>query len=116
VKKGIAIQTILLVSIGVLVAGIVVYLVYKYASGSVISEAECNARITEACIVCKSNNWSIWPSTNPTIDPENWKVNENFYRVIWKCASEHPKFSHFSGVGPGGCQDMKKPCKMFGIE
>ena len=115
-RKGITIRTIMLISVGVFVVGILIYMVYKYASGSMISEADCNARITEACTVCKGVNWKKWPSTDCSVDPTWCEVNKKFFEMIWKCAAEYPKFSAFSGVGPAGCEDMKDPCKMLGVE
>ena len=108
-SKGIAIRSVLLLLIGFLVAGIIVYLVYKYASGSIISEGECNARLSEICILCKNSGWIGWPSrTNP--------VDAPFFQVIDDCSS-YSKFSSFACGGTcESCTQLQNPCKGFGIE
>ncbi len=103
-KKGIAIRTILLLVLGILVAGIVIFLVYKYASGSIISETECNARLTEICLTCKNAGWGGWPSREN--DPA-------FFSIIDTCAN-YTKFSSFGGSN--NCGDLQNPCKMFGVQ
>ena len=51
--KGIAIQTILMLLVGMLVVGIIVYMVYRYFVGAPLGEQECRARITSWCSQCK---------------------------------------------------------------
>jgi len=53
-NKGIATQTILLMLIGIVVVGILIYIVYRTVTGSSLSEEECRARMISACIQCKN--------------------------------------------------------------
>jgi len=64
--KGIAIQTILMLLVGILVVGIVVYMVYRYIFSPVINEQECRTRMVNWCTTCKSSGWSntITPTAN----------------------------------------------------
>ena len=48
-SKGIAIQTILLLVVGILVVGIVVYMVYRFTTGSTLSKYECQSRVVSWC-------------------------------------------------------------------
>ena len=57
-SKGIAIRTILLLLIGVLVVGIVVYMVYRYFVKTPLSEQECRARMVSWCTSCAVANWT----------------------------------------------------------
>lgn len=57
-NKGIAIRTILLLLIGVLVAGILIYLVYSYGTGSAtLSISECISKVTSWCTACMTAEW-----------------------------------------------------------
>jgi hypothetical protein len=56
-SKGIAIQTILMLLAGIVVVGIVVYMVYRYATKSSIGQEECRATIMDWCVLC--NNFDI---------------------------------------------------------
>jgi len=56
--KGIAIQTILMLLVGILVVGIIVYVVYRYFVGAPLGEQECRARLTSWCSSCKVMNYS----------------------------------------------------------
>lgn len=52
-KKGIAIHYILILVIGVLVMGIIVYFAYRYLTGSEpLTESQCRARIISYCTGC----------------------------------------------------------------
>jgi len=112
VTKGIAINTIMLLIIGILVAGIVVYLIYRYASGRIISERDCQSRLTEVCVMCKNGDWSSWPNRGNPIDAP-------FFQLIDECSS-YPKFSIFRCPAPcpAYCNQMNQTsaCKIFGIE
>jgi hypothetical protein len=56
--KGIAIQTILLLLVGILVVGILVYLVYRYStSSSTLSTTECLTKVTNWCTSCMVSGW-----------------------------------------------------------
>ena len=59
--KGIAIQTILMLLVGILVVGIIVYMVYRYFVQSPLSEQECRSRAIVWCTGCKNTNAHIVP-------------------------------------------------------
>ncbi len=56
-SKGIAINTILYLLLGVLVVGIVVYLVYTYATGSGMDIQDCRTRVQNWCNGCQIAGW-----------------------------------------------------------
>jgi hypothetical protein len=56
-SKGIAIETILYLLIGILVVGIVIYMVYTYVIGSPIGEQQCRSMAITWCTNCKNANW-----------------------------------------------------------
>jgi len=51
-SKGIAIRTILLLVVGIIVAGILIYLVYSYTTGVTLSAYECRAKMINWCTNC----------------------------------------------------------------
>jgi hypothetical protein len=55
--KGIAIQTILMLLVGILVVGIIVYMVYRYFVGAPLGEQECRSRVTSWCSSCRVMNF-----------------------------------------------------------
>ncbi len=60
-SKGIAIQTILYLLIGVLVVGIVVYLVYSYVMNPMLPETQCRTLATAWCTSCSTVDWTGGP-------------------------------------------------------
>lgn len=56
-NKGIAISMILLLIVGVLVAGVTVYYTYRSLSGSTLSEHECRGMMISWCMGCGNLNW-----------------------------------------------------------
>ena len=61
-SKGIAIETILMLLMGILIVGVIVYLIYRYVTGTTLGKEQCRGIITSWCTLC--NNY----------DPE-WKTN-----------------------------------------
>ena len=55
-SKGIAIRTILLLLIGVIVAGIIIYFVYSMTRTQVLTCTECRAEFIQYCTSCKLAN------------------------------------------------------------
>jgi hypothetical protein len=55
--KGIATQTILLMLVGIIVVGIIIYIVYRSLTGPSLSEGECRARMINACMMCENVGW-----------------------------------------------------------
>jgi len=56
-RKGIATQTILLMLIGIIVVGILIYIVYRIVTTQSLSEEQCRARWINQCMMCKNINW-----------------------------------------------------------
>ena len=56
--KVIAIQTILMLLVGILVVGIIVYLVYMYTLSPGLTEQSCRQAIVNWCTTCKTSGWS----------------------------------------------------------
>ena len=101
-SKGIAIDTIILLVIGIIVVGILVYLVYKYTSGSSLSLQKCSAELQVICNNCKLANWSA-------SFPVDTKIRD-------ECA-KYPEFSDWTGLST--CGDLNpsiaSQCKKFGV-
>lgn len=64
-SKGIAIRTILYLLLGILVVGIVVYLVYTYVTGPGMDIQDCRARVQNWCTSCKVAGWASGFGTIP---------------------------------------------------
>jgi len=60
-SKGIAIRTILYLLIGVLVVGILVYLVYSYVVNPILPQTQCRAVATSWCTSCKTVDFTGGP-------------------------------------------------------
>jgi len=99
--KGIAIQTILLLLVGVLVVGILVYLVYKYTTGPSLSVADCRASLSTICTTCSLTSWAGDLSTD-------------FKNTINAC-NDYPEFNTFP-TDPAGCVNIITPCEYLGIK
>ena len=56
--KGIAITTILILTVGIIVSGLVIYQSYKTFTTSTLSEHECRVRLISWCIGCMNMGWS----------------------------------------------------------
>jgi len=55
--KGIAITSILLLTVGIIVSGIVIYQVYRTTTGTQLSEHECRTRMVNWCTGCWNTRW-----------------------------------------------------------
>jgi len=63
--KGIAITTIVLFLVGIVVAGVLIYLVYSSTTSPVLSSSECQARLIGWCTNCKNKAaGGTWPTTS----------------------------------------------------
>jgi len=58
VSKGIAIQTILLLLVGIIVVAVLIYFVYSYISNPTLSATDCRARLISYCMTCMNVKWS----------------------------------------------------------
>lgn len=57
-SKGIAIRTILYLLLGVIVVGILVYMVYTYTGGAQLDEQQCRSRVITWCTGCSVAGWA----------------------------------------------------------
>jgi len=102
-KKGIAVETILLLLLGILVVGILVYLLYKYVFNPVLPEQVCRSRATSWCTFCKNAYGSTFKC--PTVEG----VIKCFVPVgqdLSDCAKEY-----FSAV-PHNCPSDEECCHL----
>jgi len=74
-SKGIAIRTILLLVVGLLVAGILIYLVYSFTATGQLSVYECRVRLTELCTQCNNIGFGDY-TLNSTLTGECSKYSE----------------------------------------
>jgi len=92
-SKGIAIETILYLLVGIIVVGIVIYLVYTYAIGAPIGEQECRGLAVSWCTSCKNAGWTGGPT--PSTD-------------LQACATKH-----FSTIPGAACTGNSVWCSTF---
>jgi hypothetical protein len=110
-SKGIAIETILYLLIGVLVVGIVVYLVYTYAFNPIPGQTQCRASAISWCTSCKNAVWTGGPNAPDDLQacaskyfsdskPTNWKDEAPFCSdcVCDKVGTEKTFCSQIAGV------------------
>jgi hypothetical protein len=103
-SKGIAIRTILLLVVGLIVVGVLVYLVYSYSTSGQLSVHECRVRLIELCTQCSLKNFGSFPLSSTL-------------------TSECSKYSEFSGWGSpsavNNCNNAnpntKNLCKELGV-
>jgi hypothetical protein len=105
-NKGIATETILLLLVGIVVVGILVFLVYKYVIGAPLSQEECRGRLITWCTSCSlacttdvSGEW-ITCGTNPGTEVTGSSG----------CAQ---KYFGFTITSAGKCKDHKTDCNSF---
>lgn len=111
--KGIAIQTVLLILIGVIVIGIMAYLVYKGATTKTLSVFECKAKLIDICRMCGNTNWDIgYPLDDTadslfktTIEPCS-KYSEFFQWWDNKCCGDNPPLCKPCGCMKGDCNTL----------
>jgi hypothetical protein len=66
-SKGIAIQTILMLLVGILVVGIVVYMVYRYMFSPGMGIQECRGRVVSWCTSCAAVSWRGGITLSPDV-------------------------------------------------
>ncbi len=81
-SKGIAINTILYLLIGVLVVGVVVYLVYTYVTGAGLDSQSCRSIVQNWCTSCKIANWADDFGTI-TGDSDMEKCVDTYFSTSW---------------------------------
>jgi hypothetical protein len=112
-NKGIATETILMLLVGIVVVGILVFLVYKYVIGAPLSQEECRARMIAWCtscsLACKTNadEWSgsTSGSTYCGTYPGNGVGTSS------GCANTYFEIDDIDNTNK--CKDHKKDCDSF---
>jgi hypothetical protein len=66
-SKGIAVRTILTLIVGIVVVGLVVFLVYTYLLTPAIPEQDCRAMAISWCTTCKTVDWTSGPAPSETL-------------------------------------------------
>jgi hypothetical protein len=56
-RKGIAVNTILMMLVGIVVVGVIIYLVYKSLTNPSLSDEQCRSRLISQCMICRNMNW-----------------------------------------------------------
>lgn len=98
--KGIAIRTVILILIGVIIVGVMAYLIYKTGSTEVLSIYECKAKLIDICRICKNTNWDGGYDLDSDAD-------SLASTVITPCVG-YDEFSYWSGTDD--CGDAKTDC------
>ncbi len=116
--KGITTQTIILILIGVLVIGIMAYLIYRAATTKGLSMFECKAKLIDICRMCKNTGWDesyMLDIAGTDDDP--------YAKIITPC-SGYSEFFYWSDncccgsscCGcPGTCGNMPWDCGVLGV-
>lgn len=107
-NKGIAIQTILLLLIGVLVAGLLVYYTYRYFSGSALSREECRSRAISWCTGC----WNAM-NAQPGTCPSDWgcDAGPDPSEELENCVDDY--YPGYDLTGVTNCNNQDDFCKNF---
>lgn len=98
-SKGIATRTIVLLLIGILAVGILIFLIYLYMPSEQISVYECRSRLTGVCVQCKNVNFG------------NIAIGTN---LTDKC-SQYNEFSGWSGINNCNNANTEYLCNMTGV-
>ncbi len=96
-NKGIAIDTILLLLVGIIVVGIMVYLVFKFATGPGFSVQECKTKMTQYCTICANVGWTGITTSQDIKD----------------CAGKYPELSAWNSNTD--CVNSKDDCEALGV-
>ena len=97
-NKGIAVTTILTLVVGIVVVGIIIYLVYTYVLTPVIPEQDCRAMAISWCTSCRTANGGNW-----TLD-----VKPEPFSTLKVCAK-----TYFTEIPGGKCKNNQNWCKNF---
>jgi hypothetical protein len=103
-SKGIAVDTILMLLIGIVVAGLVIFLVYKYLVGTPLDQERCKARLITWCTSCKLACSGDWTAANCG----NYPGND--VGTATGCAQ---KYFGFTITSPANCRNHKSDCSGF---
>lgn len=104
-KKGIAIETVILLLIGILVIGIMTYLIYKASANKTLSLYECKAKLMDICKICKNTNWDAIYLLNDLAIPNNL-----YNTVITPCSTYSEFFYWSDNTCCGNNKPAEPPC------
>jgi hypothetical protein len=88
-KKGIAVRTMLLILIGMIVVGIMSYLIYRAATTKTLSVFECKAKLIDICRICENTGWD----EKYMLDIDD--TEDDAYGKIIKPCKEYPEFFYW---------------------
>jgi len=57
-NKAIAINTILLLVVGMIVVGVIIYLVFTFTTGPTLSVQDCKTKMIQYCTLCANIGWT----------------------------------------------------------
>ena len=104
--KGIAVRTILLLVVGVLAVGILVYLIYEISSTRAFTVSECRSELTNICNFCMNLEW------------RNVDLSSNQWYIVTNCST----YAEFFNWGDNRCCHraaicgyMRNDCKAMGL-
>jgi len=103
-SKGIATQTILLMLVGIIVVGIIIFIVYRMLTGPSLTEGECRARMITACMFCKNAGWDSTDGVPSDLTNKNG------------CAKPGGIFEYWADNTQCNKGSMVEDCKQLGIE
>jgi hypothetical protein len=102
-SKGIATETILYLLVGIIVVGILIFLVYKYVLTSQLSSDQCRGLMIGWCTTCNSVCTGDWSTCSGGTDPAN--VNG-----LTTCVSTYFGITLTSA---DKCKNHQADCKIF---
>ena len=109
-EKGVAVNYLILMILGLLILVIVAYLIFRTSPAKKLSIEECRTRLIGICTTCKTRGWPDWPARN---DPSWVDVNKKFYYVIDECSAMYDEFEAFKNAD--GCNTLRDPCRSIGV-
>lgn len=102
-KKGIAVQTIILVLLGLVVLVFIAYWLYTLFAGETpLSMEQCRIKLLTWCEMCKNNDWSaaIALASDATAS---------------RCYNDYKDQFGMSSIGVPTCSNMQSNCATLGI-
>ena len=105
--KGIAIQTILLILVGIIVAGIVIYLVYTYSTGQALSSYDCRAQLISWCTTCRTLRWLGGSDLGSSLST----CTNSYFGSNWQSTDDCDEHNNAACTGSAGL----RPCANYTI-
>lgn len=105
-SKGIATQTILLMLVGIIVVGILIYIVYRTVMNPSLSLQECEARLISWCMNCKNTNFAN----------SGDYISVDLFNSCDTVLENNGIYIHEGAGVRRACTQMKADCQRVGIE